>query len=168
MIEDLGVADALHKEGKLDKKLKRRLWFFEGICFVFGLITVYDILFEGFYWFYVFLVVALSFLFGFLVLRRVHKVFWDKKKQVLMAGKVDALGIVLMVCYVGARLISDIYLRDFFDGNITKVLGYTFFIIFGVTSGRFVGVLLSISDALPKYHKKRILKFSFKKRDRGV
>jgi hypothetical protein len=165
MIDDLTIADSLDKEGRLDKKLKRRLWFFEMLCFLFGLITFYDIVFEGFHWFHVFLVVAVSFLFGFLVLRNVHKVFWDKKKKIVMAGKMDIFGVLLMAGYIGARILSDVYLRDFFDGNITKVLAYTFFIIFGVTLGRFVGVLLSISDAIPKFHKKRLLRISFKKKN---
>ncbi|MEZ4103007.1 MAG: hypothetical protein R3B55_00290 [Candidatus Paceibacterota bacterium] len=160
MIEELkNTADELYRDGKLDKKLKRRLRFFEVLIFIFGLITVYDILFEGFYWFHVSLVVAGSFLVGFLLLSKIHKVSWDKRKQMMVTLKMDIWGISILILYVIARLISDVYLQDFFDGNTTKVFAYTFFTIFGVTLGRFIGVLVSIYLAEPKRHRKsRFLK----------
>jgi Trk-type K+ transport system membrane component len=155
MIEELkNTADELSRDGKLDKKLKRRLRFFEILTFIFGLITVYDILFEGFYWFNVFLVVALSFVFGFFALSKINKVSWDKRKQMMVTLKMDIWGVFILVVYVLTRIVSDIYLHDFFDGNMSKVFAYTFFTIFGVTLGRFVGVLVSIYLAEPKKHRK--------------
>ena len=163
MIEELkNTADELLREGKLDKKLKRRLWFFEVLCFVFGLITVYDILFEGFYWFDVFLVVAVSFFFGFFILSKLNKVSWDKRKQMMVTLKMDIWGVFILISYIATRIISDVYLHDFFDGNASKVFAYTFFTIFGVTLGRFVGVLVSIYKAEPKRHRK----FRFLRRSR--
>ncbi|MEZ4113967.1 MAG: hypothetical protein R3B65_00695 [Candidatus Paceibacterota bacterium] len=102
MIEELkNTADELYRDGKLDKKLKRRLRFFEVLIFIFGLITVYDILFEGFYWFHVSLVVAGSFLVGFLLLSKIHKVSWDKRKQMMDYFKNGYLGNFYLnsVCY---------------------------------------------------------------------
>ena len=155
MTEELkNTADDLSRDGELDKKLKRRLQFFEILTFIFGLITVYDILFEGFYWFNVFLVVALSFVFGFFALSKINKVSWDKRKQTMVTLKMDIWGILILVVYISTRIISDIYLHDFFDGNMSKVFAYTFFTIFGVTLGRFVGVLVSIYIAEPKRHRK--------------
>lgn len=155
MIEELkNTADELSRDGKLDKKLKRRLRFFEVLTFIFGLITVYDILFEGFYWFHVFLVVAFSFLFGFFALAKINQVSWDKKRKVMVALKMDVLGVVVLVLYITSRILSDIYLHDYFDGNMAKVFAYTFFTIFGVTLGRFVGVLISIYKAEPEKHRK--------------
>lgn len=151
MIEELHkTADELAKDGKLDKRLKRRLSFFKVLSFLFGLITVYDILFEGFYWFHVFLVVAFSFIFGFFLLAKINEVSWDRKKKVMVILKMDIWGIAILVLYITARILSDAYLHDFFDGNVTKVLAYTFFTAFGVTLGRFVGSLASIYNAKPK------------------
>ncbi len=150
MLEELQIADELHKEGRLDKKLKKRLRVFELLSFIFGLITVYDILFEGFYWFHVFLVVSVSFLFGFLILSRINKAVWDKKRQVMVAGKMDVWAILLFIFYISSRIISDVYLHDFFDGNLADVFAYTFFSAFGITLGRFVGTLTSMYLAKPK------------------
>lgn len=155
MIDELkATADELHREGKLDKKISRRLTIFKFLSFLFGLITIYDILFEGFYWFQVFLVVAGSFLVGMIIISKMHKVAWDKRRQIMVTQKMDIFGIFILVSYVGARIFSDAYLNDFFDGNISKVLAYTFFIIFGVTLGRFVGTLTSIYLAQPKSHRR--------------
>jgi len=155
MIEELkNTADELFRDGKLDKKLKRRLRFFEFLTFIFGLITVYDIFFEGFYWFHVFLVVAFSFLFGFFGLAKINQVSWDKKRKVMVALKMDVFGVIILVLYIISRILSDMYLHDYFDGNMSKVFAYTFFTIFGVTLGRFVGVLVSIYLAEPKKHRK--------------
>jgi uncharacterized membrane protein len=162
MIEELHkTADELSREGKLDKKLKRRLRFFEILTFLFGLITVYDILFEGFYWFHVFLVVAFSFLFGFFGLAKINQVSWDKKRKVMVALKMDIFGVIILALYITSRILSDMYIHDYFEGNMTKVFAYTFFTIFGVTMGRFVGVLVSIYKAQPKGSRKfRLLRRS--------
>ncbi|MDQ5883159.1 MAG: hypothetical protein QG654_71 [Patescibacteria group bacterium] len=163
MIEELkNTADELSRDGKIDKKLKRRLRFFEILTFIFGLITVYDILFEGFYWFHVFLVVAISFVFGFFLLAKINEVSWDKKKKMMVSLKMDIWGISILVLYIATRILSDAYLHDFFDGNMSKVFAYTFFTIFGVTLGRFVGVLVSIYLAEPKGHRK----FRFSRRSK--
>ncbi len=160
MLEELQIADELHKEGRLDKKLKRRLWIFEILSFVFGLITVYDILFEGFYWFHVFLAVSVSFLFGFWVLEKINKVVWDKKRQIMVTEKMDIWAVLILVFYISSRIISDVYLHDFFDGNLPSVFAYTFFTAFGITLGRFVGTLFSIYMAQPK----SFLKFRLRKK----
>ncbi len=163
MIEELrNTADELSRDGKLDKKLKRRLRFFEILSFVFGFITIYDILFEGFYWFYVFLVVAASFLFGFFVLSQINRVSWDKRKQMIVATKMDIWGVFILVFYIATRILSDVYLNNIFDGNASKVFAYTFFTIFGVAVGRFVGSLVLIYLAEPSRHRK----FRFLKRDK--
>lgn len=155
MIDELTkTADELSRDGKIDKKLKRRLRVFEILSFLFGVITVYDILFEGFYWFHVFLVVAFSFLFGFFLLAKINEVSWDKKRKMMVTLKMDIWGIVIIVLYVAARLLSDAYLHDFFDGNVSKVLAYTFFTAFGVSLGRFVGSLVFIYLAEPNGHRK--------------
>jgi hypothetical protein len=165
MIEELKLtADELHREGRLDKKISRRLKVFKFLSFIFGLITVYDILFEGFYWFHVFIVVSVSFLIGLMVLAKMHKVVWDKKKQIMVTQKMDIFGIFILVAYIGARVFSDAYLNEFFNGNVSKVLAYTFFIIFGVTLGRFVGTLISIYLAQPKSHRR----LRFFRRKKGV
>jgi len=150
MLEELQIADELHKEGRLDKKLKTRLRIFELLSFIFGLVTVYDILFEGFYWFHVFLVVAVSFLFGFLILARINKAVWDKKRQVVVAGKMDIWATAILILYIVSRIVSDVYLHEYFDGNLADVFAYTFFSAFGITLGRFVGTLISIYLAKPK------------------
>lgn len=160
MLEELQIADELHKEGRLDIKLKRRLRIFETLSFVFGLITIYDILFEGFYWFHVFIVVSLSFLFGFLVLEKINKVVWDKKRQIMVAEKMDVWAILILIFYIASRLVSDAYLHDFFNGNLPSVFAYTFFTAFGITLGRFVGTLTSIYKAQPE----GFLKFRFRKK----
>jgi ABC-type amino acid transport system permease subunit len=155
MIEDLkNTADELARDGRLDKKLKNRLRFFEILSFVFGLITVYDIIFEGFYWFHVFLVVAVSFLFGFFALAKINQVKWDKKRKIVIIEKMDIFGIVILVLYITARILSDVYLHDYFDGNVSKVLAYTFFTIFGIALGRFAGTVVSIHHAEPNYRRK--------------
>lgn len=165
MIDELKTtADELHREGKLDKKISRRLTVFKFLSFLFGLITVYDILFEGFYWFHVFLVVAGSFLVGMIIISKMHKVTWDKRRQIMVTQKMDIFGIFILVSYIGARIFSDAYLNEYFDGNISKVLAYTFFIIFGVTFGRFVGTLISIYLAQPKSHRR----LRFFRRKKGV
>lgn len=155
MIEELTkTADELSRDGKLDKKLQRRLRIFEILSFIFGLVTVYDILFEGFYWFHVFLVVAFSFLFGFFLLAKINDVSWDKKRKMMVTLKMDIWGIVILLLYVAARILSDAYLHDFFDGNVSKVLAYTFFTAFGISLGRFVGSLVFIYLAEPNGHRK--------------
>lgn len=154
MLEELKTAEELHREGKLEKKLRRRIRIFEILSFLFGLITLYDIVIEGFYWFHVFLVVSISFLFGLFVMARIHKVSWDKRRQVMNANKMDLWGFLILVLYVGARIASERYLPDFFQGNVSMAIGYTFFIACGVTLGRFVGILAAIHKAEPKRHQK--------------
>lgn len=154
MLEELQIAENLHREGKLDRKLKRRLRLFKVLSFLFGLITAYDILFEGFYWFHVFVVVAISFIFGFLVLAKINKISWDKHRQIMVTGKMDLWGIFILVAYILARFFSDTYLPEFFDGSVSKALAYTFFVAFGVTLGRFVGTLVAVYLAQPKSHQK--------------
>ncbi len=163
MIDELTkTADELSRDGKIDKKLKRRLRIFEVLSFIFGLITVYDILFEGFYWFHVFLAVAFSFLFGFFLLAKINEVSWDKKRKMMVTLKMDIWGVVIIILYIAARLLSDIYMHGFFEGEVSKVLAYTFFTAFGVTLGRFVGSLVFIYLAEPKSHRK----FRFSRREK--
>lgn len=155
MIEDLKLTtDNLVRDGKLERKLRIRLRILEIISFVFGLITLYDIIFEGFYYFHVFLVVAISFLFGFLIMSKTSKVAWDKKRQVIVALKMDLIGVLILVAYIGFRIVFDFYLKDFWGGNLSRGFAYTFFIIFGVTLGRLLGMFVAVYKTEPNNHKR--------------
>ena len=147
MIEELQTAEDLEKAGRLDKKLKVRLKIFKVLLFLFGVITAYDVLFEGFYWFHVFLVVAASFLFGFVLLFKINDVKWDGRRRRMYAQKMDIYGGIIVFLYIVLRILADIYIKGYFYGSVKDILAYTFFSTFGIMLGRYIGSIVAIHKA---------------------
>lgn len=147
MLEELQTTEDLEKAGKLDKKLKIRLRIFKILLFLFGIITVYDVLFEGFYWFHVFLVVSVSFLFGFVLLFKINDVKWDGRKRIMTAQKMDLYGGIILFLYIVLRILADIYIKGYFYGSVKDILAYTFFSTFGIVLGRYIGSMVAIHKA---------------------
>ena len=133
---------ALHKAGKLHVKLRRRLWILTLLTLVGAGIVGYDILFRGLSWWLALLLAGVSFVFG-LIMSRLNVVNWDEDQQLMVLGRIDRTGTIILVFYIIIRLLTRTALHNLYH-NIITLWGLTLSILFGVALGRLVGTFLII------------------------
>ncbi len=128
----------LLKSGRLHKRLVVRLTMFVIILFTIGGVLAYDILFRELMWMPVVGFASFGFILGFFLFRHITKITWDEEKEVVSIGKFDIASFVILLIYVGYRLLVKLFLESHFTSAIA-ISGFSLAILFGGMAGRLVG-----------------------------
>jgi hypothetical protein len=142
-MEELETTRQLVREGKLDSKLRVRLGVFAFLSLLFGGAVLFDIVSYGLSWSLTLGVASVSFLTGLLLLSRMNPVSWDPEREVVVLGRMDIVGLLLLVGYIAVRYAAKTILDEYFH-NIITISGVTYSIVFGVMLGRLFGILNTI------------------------
>ncbi len=146
MVDALFTAYALHRQGKLHKRLIFRLTFLTTLSLIFGYITLHDIILRGFHWYVSMGVFCAGFLIGLLFFSHVFVIKWDEEREIVAVGRLDTTGIVVLLVYLSVRLWVKFFLEEHYR-NIFVVSAITFAALFGVMTGRLIGALIAIHRA---------------------
>ncbi len=143
MFEEVQTVHTLNKEGKLDKGLRIRLALFISLAIIFGMELILDIFVKKVAWYSLIVPFVLGFIFGLYVLSRLNSINWDKKKRMVTVGRIDVVGITILVAYWVVRVDAKYLLSPFYHSILT-ISGATFSLIFGIMVGRLSGVFRKV------------------------
>ncbi len=132
----------LHKEGKLHKKLVTRLSILFVILLIICGVLVYDIIFKNLPWMPVIGFASFGFILGFFIFRHLNKITWDEEKEVVSIGRFDLASFVILIIYIGYRILVDFYLKNHFTG--IAISGFGMATLFGGMAGRLIGTRQTI------------------------
>jgi len=141
MINLLKEVEALRKVGKLHTRLIIRTAILLSVSLALGGIVVYNLLFKGVDFFTVFLIVLLGFILGFTIFSRINTVGWDEEKRIVQTGRMDVLGIAVLILYIGFDIYSKNLLQDAYPASSSTFL---LAILFGTLFGRAMGTIVDI------------------------
>ena len=144
-IKALATAHTLYQQGKLDLKLRLRLIYFIVLTLAFGGITIYDVIVRDVNWLPLLIGWAVSFVLGRRLLTQVVPISWNKKKRLMVAGSIDAMGIILLTAHIVLRYVAYWYLEHTYS-NITLLSALMVATLFGVFLGRLMGMLATMHE----------------------
>lgn len=135
MLEELDSLEKIHKEGRMDKRLKYTLlWLFLLGTMFFGL-GLYDLFVRNFSLVTVGFIFIGGFLAGYHIFWRSMPIEWDTKKAVAKTGRLDITALSIFIIYIVLRIILSDALNIYYHDAI-KASGLTSFAIAGVIFGR--------------------------------
>ncbi len=135
MLEEIDSLEKIHKEGRMDKRLKYTLlWLFLLGTMFFGL-GLYDLFVRNFSLLAVGFIFIGAFLAGYHIFWRSMPIEWDTKKAIARTGTLDITALIIFLIYVVLRIVLKDVLSIYYHDAI-KASGLTSFAIAGVIFGR--------------------------------
>lgn len=142
-MEELETARTLVREGKLAKSLRVRLIVFALLSILFGAAVLFDVFSYDFNISLALGFSSVSFLIGLFLLSRLNPVSWDKEREVMILGRMDVFGFILIALFFLLRISMNQMLEDRYH-SVIVVSGVTYSIVFGLMFGRLIGILATI------------------------
>lgn len=143
MRESLKLVQDLRRAGQLHKKLVFRTWLLTIISVLLMAGVVYDIVRYGISIYLSLGIGAVAFLLGLFVFSRMSSVEWDEAKEVINVGRMDILGVVVLIVYIG----SEMWLRNIISVHYGDVAGSVGYLLMGIGAsllGRSVAVIVAV------------------------
>lgn len=125
-------------------RLKFRIILFLIIAVVMFGIMAYDVVLREAPWWMALAGLAVGLGIGF-IFGRLARVRWHDTEEKVVTQN-DAMGIVVIVAYIGVAALRNVVLHDILSGN--ALLTVTFALAAGVLFGRFYGMHISIMKVL--------------------
>lgn len=146
MSDELDTVLSLLKEKKVHKKLLFRLVVLTITTVIYGGIFVYDILWKGLPVWITLPFIILSYIAGMVFFSKIGSVTWDAKKEILLAGKMDIFGFVLIALYIAIRFNTETLIGHVYT-NTLIISGLSISVFFGMMLGRLLGTFKIIHRA---------------------
>lgn len=135
MLEELDSLEKIHKEGRMDKRLRYTLlWLFLLGTMFFGL-GLYDFFVRNFSLLTILIIFIVGFLAGYHIFWRSMPIEWDTKKAIAKTGRLDLTALGIFSVYMVLRIVLNDALNVYYHDAI-KASGLTSFAIAGVIFGR--------------------------------
>lgn len=132
----------LREDGKIHGKLLFRLYMMLAmVVLAFGFI-IYDITIGHLNFQLALICVLVTSILGFLM-SKTNKIIWDEKQELLVAGKMDLISVIVLALYIVARVASDIYLNNLYHNSVI-VFGISMSILAGFALGRYLGLVFTV------------------------
>jgi hypothetical protein len=131
----------LRNEGKLHRRLIVRTRILAAISAMLLAIVLYNIIFRGADWLFASVLAFVGLLLGIFLFSRMSPVQWNEEQEVVETGRMDTLGYVILVLYIGLEIGTRTILHDLFPISATALLLAG---VFGVLAGRVIGSVVEI------------------------
>jgi len=135
---------AAHRAGMLHVRVRTRLLLLSMVALLGIGVTVHDIFFRGLNVFIVIAVAFIGMLFGFYVMAHMYNVKWHEQEEVLTLGRIDIVGVLILILYLVVREIAYRSFAHFFT-NTYVVSGIVLAFFWGIIIGRLYGIIVRIS-----------------------
>jgi len=133
----------LNSDGKLHKRLVFQLLLLTTISLILLGVVMYQVLFGGLNISIAVSIALVSFLLGLFLFSKMNKVVWNEEEELVKTGRMEILGVAVLVLYIG----FEVGLRTLLAAEFTGGFAATAYLLAGVGAsllGRSVGTIVSI------------------------
>lgn len=142
-MEHLQTLRELKSSGKLHKKLVAQIRILTLISLALLSVVAYQIVVHGLNVWVTATIAIISFILGLLVFSKMNKLVWNEEDEVIQTGRMELLGVVIIVLYIAFEM----GLRTLVNAEFSGTFAATAYLLAGIGSsllGRSVGTLVAI------------------------